>query len=157
MISNRGAPVLLEKDKINEEDVSIEQFMHWERQRVLRANGASQQQVRDLKWLHRATVYEYANIIVPYKLKPSSINSRRAQALADMYAAISHAVITAAILDPIGCTDDRPVRILKGNKYTWDGVACLIDSNHNTPVRCSKLTKDALRNLGLSVYTQNVM
>ena len=60
-------------------------------------------------------IYRFASIVCPRKIyQPQQIVVRRMQALKDMYAAVNHAAMWAAIMQPIGFTDGRLQIIVSG-------------------------------------------
>jgi hypothetical protein len=100
--------------------------------------------------MKRSTQYKYANIVAPDKgVHCDTKNERRVQALRDMYAAVSHASILHAILQPVN-GDTTQCRIEPRLKFNMDEVSCLIGKKGVTRVRLAEGSKKALQNINRS-------
>ena len=160
MTSRYGAPFTFDDDykgKKIEGRMSLESFIHRERQKVMTKQGKTKHQISEMIPFQKGTVYKWSRIICPSMVLPQAENDRRVQQLTDMFSAVSHAVISKAIMDPSCYTDGRSCRFVTGNVYTFDAVSGIISGNKQAKVRCQKVTKDALRKLGLGVFTNAVI
>jgi hypothetical protein len=98
-----------------------------------------------------------ANFVAPVVVSHATQrNERRAEALRDMYAAISMAVVAHAILSPLNSginqpEDDRETRIQPWLMFNMDAVSILIGNALKHKVRVTLNTKKNLQNLCLSV------
>ena len=157
--SRFGAPKTFESDYTGPGKIgrmSMELFIHEERKDELVRSGVSRRNSELLKAWGKSTVYKWSRVICPTLITPQPENDRRVQQLCDMFSAVSHAVISDAILNPEGYVDGRECRILVGNMYTFDAVSGLISGGASSKVRCMKITKEHLRKLGLGVFTNEV-
>ena len=147
--SKRGSMPLKESETLKIGDPSIEFVIN---DAMLSEARESNPRIRKLPGVKKSSLYSYAKELAPeISNQPRQRSARRMQALLDMFGAISHAVISAAIQNPIGFCDGRVQRIKPYNCYNIDAVSSFAGSKLNYRVRCAAGTKASLKKKGLSI------